>query len=124
MRNTGRTDHLDHTRITDEPDFSYLENPRAAVPLSHAVEVVRSLLLKGGIDEAGCVVVQGNIALNYEKYRVADRPFLAVIATAILDGFREVPRPDLIEAVALEIGRMAIAGFDDMAELASAERAA
>ena len=107
-----------------EHEIAYLDGPYFAVPLTHAIEVVCSLLLIGGIDADGCVVVQGNIALGYRKYRVADRPFLAVIANAILDGFMEVPHPDLIEAVALEIGLMAKAGFDDMAELEPDARAA
>lgn len=96
-------------------------NSHQAIPLERAVEVVRSLLIKGGIDENGCAVVQGNIALDYRVYTVHDVPFWALIENNLLDGFMEVPRPDLVEAVALEIEAMARAGFDDLAEFDSEE---
>ena len=87
------------------------------IPLDRALEVIRSLLLKGGIGESGTALVQGNIALEYRVYRVHSVQFWCLIENELIDAFMDLPRPDLVEAVAVEIEHKARAGFDDLSEI-------
>jgi hypothetical protein len=71
-----------------------------------AHEVIRSLLLKGNGK-----VVQGNVALRYRVYAIMAEPFWALIENSLIDAFCDVPRPDIVEAVAM---RLTKEQFDDL----------
>lgn len=88
---------------------------RVERPLDHAVETIRSFLLSGRINEDGVAVVQSNIALSYRTFPVHSRTFWGLIENTLIVGAGDVPRPDVVEKVAVEIERQCRDGFDDVA---------
>ena len=75
---------------------------------AQAYEVVRSNILKCDRQR-----VQGNEALNHRVYAIMSQPFWAVIENSLIDGFNDVPRPDIVEAVAVLFTQVS---FDDTQE--------
>ena len=74
----------------------------------------RSLLWTGWCSQ-GRAYVQGNAALAYRTFEVHSRAFWSLIENNLVDTTGDLPRPDLVENIAVEIERLCREGFDDVA---------
>jgi len=82
--------------------------------LSEQASGFRDLLWAGWCSQ-GRAYVQGNAALAYRTFEVHSRAFWALIEKTLIDTDGDVPAPDLVEEIAVEIERQCREGFDDVA---------